>query len=202
MTVKHALFDLGRVVLDWEPRRLYAKLFDDPAELDRFLSEVCTMDWHTKHDAGVSFEDNAATLIAQHPKYENEIRAWGSRWMEMFEGYVEGSQRLVERLSARGASIYALSNMPAETWPLMRKHFPTLARFEHVIVSGEVGMVKPNAEIFHYALTKMGDPPAETVLFIDDSLTNIKTAAAMGFATHLFTNAPALEARLVAERLL
>lgn len=202
MTVKHALFDLGRVVLDWEPRRLYAKLFDDTAEMDRFLTEVCTMDWHTKHDAGASFADNAEPLIAQHPNYEIEIRAWGSRWMEMFDGYVDGSQRLLERLSAKGTSLYALSNMPAETWPWMLEHFSSLTRFEHVVVSGQIGLVKPDAEIFHYTLTKMGDPRAEDVLFIDDSVANIETASALGFATHHFTDAPALEARLIAERLL
>lgn len=202
MTVSIALFDLGRVVLDWEPSRLYTKIFDDAAARDLFLGEICTMAWHTRHDAGVSFAENAAALIAEHPRYEAEIRAWGTRWMEMFDGYVDGTPDLIERLDARGVALYALSNMPSSTWPDMVANFEILQRFRHVVVSGDLKIVKPDPAIYHHALSRMGDPAPGTVLFIDDSLKNIEAADALGFATHHFTGAAGLEASLEAHGLL
>lgn len=196
------LFDLGRVVLDWEPERLYRKIFDDPAQRDWFLANVCTMDWHTRHDAGASFADNAASLIARHPNYETEILAWGGRWMEMFDGYIEGTAALLEQLEAQNVPLYALSNMPAETWPWMQSHFPLLTLFRHTVVSGAIGLVKPDARIYAHTLEKMGGPAPETVLFIDDSARNIDAAKALGFQTHLFTDATELEAALRDAKLL
>ena len=202
MAARIALFDLGRVVLDWEPARLYSRIFSDPAERDHFLSDICTMEWHTRHDAGVSFADNAADLIAQHPRYEAEIRAWSGRWLEMFDGYIDGTPALIERLEARGVPIYALSNMPSETWPLMLEHFPLVKRFAQVVVSGDIGMVKPDPAIFAHTLKVMGDPAPSDVFFIDDSEKNIVAADALGFRTHLFRSADALEAALGEEGLL
>jgi HAD superfamily hydrolase (TIGR01549 family) len=197
-----ALFDLGRVVLDWEPARLFSRLLPDAEERERFLSEICTMEWHTRHDAGVSFADNAQPLIAQFPEYETEIRAWGGRWMEMFAGYIDGTPALIERLEARNVPLYALSNMPSETWPMMLEHFPLLTRFRHTVVSGDVGMVKPDPAIFAHTLKMLGDPAPSDVFFIDDSEKNIAAADALGFRTHLFRSAEGLEAALVAEGLL
>ena len=202
MAARIALFDLGRVVLDWEPARLYSRIFPDAAERDRFLSEVCTMAWHTRHDAGVSFADNAPPLIAQYPQYEAEIRAWGGRWMEMFDGYIDGTPDLIERLAARGVPLYALTNMPSETWPLMQQHFPVVNRFADVVVSGDIGLVKPDPAIFRHTLNTMGDPAPGEVFFIDDSERNIAAAGALGFRTHLFRSAEGLEAALQAEGLL
>ena len=93
MTVSIALFDLGRVVLDWEPSRLYDKIFDSTEARVHFLDSVCTMAWHMRHDAGVSFADNAAALIADHPEQEFEIRAWGGRWMSSFKGFTRSTGR-------------------------------------------------------------------------------------------------------------
>ncbi|KJS25655.1 MAG: HAD family hydrolase [Hyphomonadaceae bacterium BRH_c29] len=197
-----ALFDLGRVVLDWEPARLFSRLLPDAEERDRFLSDICSMAWHTRHDAGVSFADNALPLIAQFPEYETEIRAWGGRWMEMFDGYIQGTPALIERLEARNVPLYALSNMPSETWPMMLEHFPLLTRFRHTVVSGDIGLVKPDPAIFAHTLRMLGDPAPSDVFFIDDSEKNILAANALGFRTHLFRSAEGLEAALVAEGLL
>ena len=197
MTVSIALFDLGRVVLDWEPSRLYDKIFDTTDARNRFLDSVCTMAWHMRHDAGVSFADNAAALIADHPEQESEIRAWGGRWMEMFDGYIDGTPDLIERLHARNVPLYALTNMPSETWPLMQQHFgPVLGRFRHVVVSGDLGMTKPDPAIYNHTLEAIGYPDPAAVLFIDDSEPNIAAADALGFATHHFTGAAGLEATL------
>lgn len=202
MTARIALFDLGGVLLDWSPARLYSQVFSNAAEADRFLAEVCTMAWHTEHDRGVSFADNAAPLIAQYPHYEAQIRAWHSRWADMFAGYVSGTDRLVEMLYGRDVPLYGLSNMPAEIWPQMLDMFPALHRFRDVVVSGQIGMIKPDPAIFHYARTRMGDPDPRSVLFIDDSPRNIAMADALGYQTHLFTDAARLESELVRQNLL
>lgn len=202
MAAEIALFDLGHVVLDWEPSRLYTKIFDTPQERDAFLTDVCTMAWHTRHDAGVSFADNAAELIRLYPHYEAEILAWGRRWMEMFDGYIDGTAELIARLDARGVPLYALSNMPADPWDEMLEAFDVLRRFRHVVVSGQIGMIKPNADIYHHALKMMDGPDPDTVIFIDNSLPNVEAADALGFRTHHFKHAEGLEQALVREGLL
>lgn len=202
MAARIALFDLGGVIIDWSPARLYSKIFTDRSEMDRFLSSVCTMEWHTRHDAGVSFAENAAPLIAAHPQYENQIKAWRGRWMEMFDGCVAGSERLVESLAGRGTPLYALSNMPAETWGEVFPAYPILKRFRQIVVSGETGLVKPDPAIFQLTLARMGGPSPDEVLFIDDAPRNIATADALGFRTHLFRDSAALERTLILEGLL
>ena len=202
MAAEIALFDLGHVVLDWDPARLYAKIIDTPQERETFLTDICNMTWHTRHDAGASFADNAADLIRQYPHYESEILAWGRRWMEMFDGYMDGTAELIERLEARQVPLYALSNMPAEPWQEMLDAFEILRRFRHVVVSGQVGLIKPGAAIYHHTLEKMGHPAPETVLFIDNSLPNVDAADALGFRTHHFKHAQGLEEALVREGLL
>jgi 2-haloacid dehalogenase len=202
MAARIALFDLGGVIIDWSPARLYRQIFSDSAECERFLSTICTMDWHMQHDAGVSFADNAAPLIAQYPQYESQIRAWRGRWMEMFDGCIDGSERIVESLAGRGCPLYALSNMPDEIWPDVRAAYPVLSRFRQIVVSGAIRMVKPDPKIFHYTLSQMGGPSPDEVLFIDDSAKNIATADALGFRTHLFRGSPGLERALILEGLL
>lgn len=202
MTARIALFDLGGVLLDWSPARLYSQIFSNAAEADRFLAEVCTMAWHTEHDRGVSFADNAAPLIAQYPQYESQILAWHSRWGEMFGGYVSGTDRLVEMLFGREVPLYGLSNMPAEIWPQMLDMFPALHRFRDIVVSGQIGLIKPDPAVFHYARTRMGDPDPGEVLFIDDLPRNIAMTDALGYQTHLFTGAARLESELIRQGLL
>lgn len=202
MSAKIALFDLGRVVLDWEPSRLYDKIFDDSAERDWFLANVCTMDWHTHNDAGATFAETIPSLVAKFPQYEGAIRAWSGRWMEMFDGYVAGVPELMDRLQAACVPLYALSNMTSETWPWHLEAFPKLSMFADVIVSGDVKLVKPDPAIYALTLERMGNPAPEDVIFIDDSATNIEAAAALGFRTHHFTGAKRLEVELTSLRLL
>lgn len=202
MSVQTVLFDLGRVVIDWEPDRLYSKLIPDAEERKRFLETVCTMAWHTRHDAGVSFSDNAASLIAEFPDKATLIRAWGDRWLEMFDGYVAGTPALMDELVKNEVPLYALTNMPSETWPMMQDMYPRMALFRDVIVSGDEKCVKPDQEIFNIALARMGNPSPETVLFMDDSPANIDAAAHYGFVTHLFTDASGLETALIEHKLL
>jgi 2-haloacid dehalogenase len=202
MAAEIALFDLGHVVLDWDPARLYAKIIDTPQERETFLTDICNMTWHTRHDAGASFADNAAALIRQHPRYESEILAWGQRWMEMFDGYMDGTAELIRRLDARQVPLYALTNMPADPWDEMLQEFEILRRFRDVVVSGRISLIKPGAEIYHVALKVMGHPEPADVLFIDNSLPNVEAADALGFRTHHFKHAEGLEAALLREGLL
>ena len=195
--VDAVLFDLGNVVVDWDPRRLYVQMFDDPAEADQFVATVCTMAWHGAHDRGVSMDENAAPLIAKFPEHEARIRAWKTRWLEMFNGYIPGVPALIDALSERETPLYALTNLPAEKWDETADAFPYLYAFEDVIVSGEEKLVKPDPAIYHLTLKRM-DRQADRVLFIDDRAENTEAASALGFRTHTFTDAARLEAELKA----
>ena len=197
MSVRIALFDLGRVVLDWEPARLYSKIFDTAEERDWFLANVCTMAWHCRHDAGETFADTRDELIAEFPKYEQEIRAWGERWDEMFDGYIDGTPQILDRLSARNVPLYALTNMSSETYPRHREDFPKLKLFLDTVVSGDERLLKPDPEIYKLTLRRMGSPDPGHVIFIDDSQKNINAAATLGFETHLFDGAAGLERKLI-----
>ena len=196
------LFDLGNVVVDWDPVRLYRQLFATEDDARRFIREVCTMDWHVEHDKGVPMTANAVSLKATYPQFSHEIDAWRTRWFEMFDGYIEGTDRLIERLHGAGRPLYGLSNMPAEVWPETVERFPALQLLRDVVVSGEEGVVKPDPEIYRIALARMGNPAPEDVFFIDDNQKNVDAACALGIDAVLFTDAPALERALVSRGLL
>jgi 2-haloacid dehalogenase len=202
MTARFALFDLGGVVLDWSPERLYAELIPDAKARAEFLGKVCTMEWHGRHDAGVPFAENAASLIQRYPQHKALIEAWSARFMDMFGGYIAGTARLIDHLAGRRVPTYALSNVPDEIFPAIVERFPLLERFNERFVSGRLGLIKPDPVIFKYALTRMGDPDPQDVLFIDDGERNVRAAHALGLRTHLFRSAESLEYTLVREGLL
>lgn len=193
------VFDLGGVLIDWDPRRLYRKIFaDDEPGMERFLAEVCTSTWNLGLDAGRPFGEAVAELIARHPAERERIEAYHGRWIEMIGGPIRGAVGLLEELAARGAApLYAITNWSAETFRLVR-HDPAYAfldLFREIFVSGELRMVKPEPGIFRHALARIGREPGEC-LFIDDSATNVAGAAALGFAVHRFTTPEALAAEL------
>ena len=196
MPERIVLFDLGNVVVDWQPIRLYRKIFPTEEEARRFCDEVCTLAWHVEHDLGVPMDEHAARLKADYPHHADAIDAWRLRWFDMFDGYVDGTEDLVERLHAAGQPLYGLSNMPAEVWPDMLEAFPVMRRLRDVVVSGEEGVVKPDRRIYEIALERMGHPAPDNVFFIDDSLRNVEAAAALGFDAHHFKDAANLEAAL------
>lgn len=196
------LFDLGRVIVDWEPDRLYANLIPDAAERDYFLNNICTLDWHKNHDRGVPFAQNAAPLIKKFPKYEALIKAWHEAWRDMFDGYIRGMDVLLDRLRAKNIPLYALTNLPSWAWPLLQADYMRLAHFKDVIVSGDEKCIKPDPEIYQIALSRMGHPDPSSVLFIDDTRANITAAKALGFCGHHFKSADMLETELIARKIL
>lgn len=201
MTVRAVLFDLGNVVVDWEPMRLYRRRFGDEARARWFCETVCTLDWHKAHDAGVPMADNMAPLIARHPELEDHIRAWRGEWLEMFHGYVPGVPALVARLEERRVPLYGLSNLSDEVAEETFAAFPLIRVLRDVVVSGAEGMIKPDPRIYALTLARMGHPDPESVLFIDDREENIAAAEALGFRGHVFTGADRLEADLAARGL-
>jgi 2-haloacid dehalogenase len=194
--IQAVVFDLGGVLLDWNPRHLYRKLFADEAEMERFLAEVCTMAWHDAHDRGLPPHEGCAKLSDAHPEYQAEIMAWAQRSEEMIAGPIHGTVQLLDELRARGVHCYALTNMEAETYPLRRAHFEFLGWFDGTVVSGHERVAKPDPEIFTLLLGRFGLVP-ETTVMIDDSPRNLEAARALGLQTVCFQSPGQLRAWLV-----
>lgn len=191
------VFDLGNVLVDWDPRHLYVPLFDgDRAVAERFLSEVCTPDWHHELDRGRDWSDAIAERVARFPGWETAIAAYRDRWDRMFAGDIAGSVTLLRTLQARGVAVHALSNYPAEPVDFLYRRFDWMTLFDTVVISGRLGLVKPDPAIYRHLLTLIG-LPADRCLFIDDRADNVAAARALGFDAVRFEGAPALRESLV-----
>jgi len=195
---KAVLWDIGNVIVRWNPRTLYQAYFEEPAECDRFLSHVCTMEWHVAHDLGVTFADNRAPLLERFPEYSDAIHAWETRWWDMFSGPIPETEGAIEALHAAGVSQYGVTNMSHETFPGTIAMSPAFERLRDYVVSAHVGLIKPDPAFYALACERFGLAPQD-VLFFDDSAANIESARAFGFDAHHFTDPaavrPALEAR-------
>ena len=189
------VFDLGGVLIDWDPRHLYRRLFDDPDEMESFLAEVTTAEWNAHQDAGRPWAEAIEILVAEHPERRELIEAYHRRWSEMLAGEIPGTVDVLADLRASGVRLVALSNWSAEMFPVARERFDFLAWFEGIVVSGEVGVSKPDRRIFEHLAEQFGIEPAATV-FIDDSPANIDVAAALGFRAIQFSDATALRLEL------
>jgi len=194
--VSTVIFDIGNVLIEWDPRHLYRQIFDTPEEIETFLSTICTPAWNLEQDRGRPFAEGVAELVERHPDFEAAIRAFDQRWDEMVPGLVPGTLALIERLEATGAPLYAITNFSAEKFDEARLRFPFFDRFRGTIVSGRERLVKPERAIFELLLARY-ELRAEACLFIDDSPANIAAARSLGMATHHFSNAERLEAALV-----
>ena len=197
LSARGVIWDIGNVIVRWNPRTLYSRIFADPAECDGFLADVCSMAWHAPTDCGVTFAENCAALAARYPEHEVAIWAWKNRWWEMFSGPIPETEAAIEALNLRGVPQYALSNMSHETVDGTFAMSPAFARLAGRIISGHEDVMKPDPAIFQLACTRFGLRPADA-LFVDDSATNIAAARALGFHVHHFTDPaglrPALEA--------
>ena len=190
------IFDLGRVLIDWDPRHLYRDLFSDDEAMETFLAEVTTPAWNEEQDAGRPWDEAIATLIERHPDQRELIEAYRRRWPEMLAGPIEDTVAVLEELRATRVRLFALSNWSAETFPVARGRFPFLDWFEGVVISGEVGVIKPDARIFRHLVARYAIDPG-TAVFIDDSVANVEAAARLGFIALRFVDAPSLRRDLV-----
>jgi 2-haloacid dehalogenase len=190
------LFDVGNVLIQWDPTRVYRPLFEREADLDHFLAEVCDPEWNRAIDAGRPFAEAVRERQREMPEYAELIGFWWSRWEDMLGGEVPGTVALLGQLKAQGTPLYALSNWSKETFPTARVRFPFLDWFEEKVVSGFVGLAKPDPAIYRLAIERCGLTPALTV-FIDDSQPNVDAALGLGFDALLFTGAERLRADLV-----
>ena len=195
------VFDIGRVLFDWNLRYLFAKLIADPAQLDWFLANVVNEEWHFQSDQGRAVAEIVAERIAAFPDHAPLIEAYPVRFNETLPSAMPGTHALVHRLADRGVPVYALTNFGAEFWAGFRPVQPLFELFEDVVVSGEERCAKPDPRIYEIAERRFGHAP-QALFFTDDSPANVAAAAARGWATHLFTDAASLEAELVARGLL
>jgi 2-haloacid dehalogenase len=177
------IFDLGGVLIDWNPRHLYRKIFDSEERMEHFLEQITSHDWNEQQDAGRPLAEATELLVGQHPDWEDEIRAFYGRWEEMLGGPVWGTVELLESLKAPGHwKLYALTNWSAETFPIARERYEFLSWFEGILVSGEEKLKKPDRRIYELMLERYQIDPYKA-LFIDDSERNVKGASAVGLRT-------------------
>jgi 2-haloacid dehalogenase len=195
-SIQAVVFDIGGVLLDWDPRYVYRELCEDEAAMERFLTEVCSREWHEDNDRGVRYADSCAALAARWPQYADLIWAWGERTEDMIGGPIEGTVALLGELIAAGVPCYGLTNMEAETYPRRLERYAFLRSLRGTVVSSAEGVIKPDPEIFRRLLQRFGLTAAATV-FIDDSPVNIEAAAVLGFVAVGFVDPDVLRAELV-----
>jgi 2-haloacid dehalogenase len=192
-----AVFDLGGVLIDWNPRYLYRKLFNGNEQaMEDFLENVCSPAWNREQDAGRSFAEGCALLKATHPKAAHYIDAWFERYDEMLAGPIQGTLDIFDELHSRGVALYALSNWSVETFPFAQRRFEFLKWFQGIMLSGEVGLVKPDPRFFQLFFKTFGIDPASAI-FIDDLKPNVEGAVALGMHGVLFTGSVELRKELL-----
>ncbi|HXI00602.1 MAG TPA: HAD family phosphatase [Sphingobacteriaceae bacterium] len=196
------IFDLGGVLVDWDPKYLYRKLFEKEAEMDYFMEHICTSDWNEEQDAGRSLEEATRILLKQFPEHEDNIRAYYGRWEEMLGGSINGTVEIFKKLREQGKyKIYALTNWSAELFPVAQERFEFLNWFDGIVVSGTEKKRKPSPDFYQLLLDRY-HVKAEEALFIDDNLRNIKAADKMGIESIQFVSPEQLLSELQGKSLL
>ena len=195
-TIKAIIFDFGNVLLEWNPRYVYQRYFpNDPEGMERFLTEVNFADWNLQQDKGRPFTEGVSVLSEEFPHYAELIQAYHDNWIDSLGTAFAGTIEIMKKLKSGGYPLYGLSNWSAETFPFAREKFDFFNLLDDFVISGEVGHVKPDPEIYRILLEKIRKP-AEKCLFIDDADANIRQAQAMGFQTILFNSPEQLDIRL------
>ena len=191
--IKAIIFDFGNVLLEWNPRYVYQRFFpNDPEGMEHFLEEVDFMNWNAQQDKGRTFAEGVALLSRQFPHYSGLIQAYHDNWRDSIGTSYTGTVKLLKALKQGGYPVYGLSNWSAETFPYARQKYDFFDLLDDMVISGHVGHIKPDPEIFQILLEKIGRP-AEECLFIDDSPTNIDQAEKLGFQTIHFQSSEQLE---------
>lgn len=194
--IETIIFDLGGVLIDWNPRYLYRKLFQTEEEVTWFLENICTSEWNDQQDGGRSFDEATEELVARHPEWEEPIRAWYGRWQETIQGRVPGTVEILEKIKqTEQYRLYALTNWSADTFPWALNNFDFLHWFEGIVVSGIEKDRKPFSSFYHILLNRYTIDPAKA-LFIDDNVKNIEGAKAVGIHTIHFQHSEGLQDEL------
>jgi 2-haloacid dehalogenase len=173
------VFDIGNVLLRWDPRNLYRRIFDDEKQMEWFLAHVCTTDWNVEQDRGRDWDEAVALLVKDHPKHATQIRAFHERWDETVSGVFEDHVALLLRLRDAGVPNYCITNFSGPKFVLAQERFPFLSGFDGIIVSGDERLLKPDPAIYHLLLDRYGLKAGDCV-FIDDSMANVEAARAVG----------------------
>lgn len=194
--IKAIIFDFGNVLLEWDPRNVYQRYFpNDPERMEHFLKEVDFMEWNLQQDKGRPFAEGVAVLSEQFPQHSHLIQAYHDHWIDSVGDSITGTVEILKQLKHAGYPLYGLSNWSAETFPYAREKYDFFDLFDDMLISGDVGHVKPDPKIFQILLDKIGRP-AQECLLIDDSLPNIEQAEKMGFAVIHFQSPEQLAATL------
>jgi 2-haloacid dehalogenase len=195
MNIETVIFDLGGVLVDWNPRYLYKKLLKDENEIEFFLDNICTAEWNAEQDAGRPFRDGVAMLQQQYPQYAGLIEAYDRRWEEMLGEADWEAVKILDEIKQSGMPVYALTNWSGEKFPIAKKRYDFLNWFDGILVSGEVGLKKPDLKIFRLMLEKYQLDAGKTV-YLDDVMANIIAANEAGLRTIHFQSAAQLRAAL------
>jgi 2-haloacid dehalogenase len=190
------VFDLGGVLIDWNPRYLFREFFpDDPDAMERFLEEIRFPEWNIEMDGGKPFTETLAEVSTRFPQYARMLKAFHQRWEETLGGPIPATVNLLPRLKQAGYSLHALSNWSADTFSIARRKYAFLNLFDSILISGDVKMVKPDPRIFRIFLERSGRK-AEECLFVDDNKINTEAARALGFQVVWLENPEQLETEL------
>lgn len=200
-SVKAVVFDVGGVLLDWNPEYLYRRLIPDEAERRRFLTEVCNPEWNLGQDAGRAWAEAVAELTARFPEQAELIAAYDQRWEDMVAGPIDESVQILHELRTGGVPVYALTNFSAEKWSIAVRRWPFLGEFDGRVVSAEEGITKPDPRLYRVLLERFR-LDAATTLYVDDQPANVEQARALGLMGELFVDAERLRRRLRAHGLL
>ena len=196
------VFDLGGVLIDWNPRYLYRKIFKSEEEITWFMENICTSEWNDQQDAGRSFEVATAELLAVYPEHEVPIRAWYDRWQESIGGAITGTVEILDEIrKQKKYKLYALTNWSAETFPWALDNFEFLHWFDGIVVSGREKTRKPFADIYDILIKRHVIEP-KSALFIDDNIRNIHGAQAAGLQAIRFESPEQLRAELEMRKIL
>jgi 2-haloacid dehalogenase len=203
MVIDNVVFDLGGVLIDWNPRYVFRSMFDDEQDMERFLTDICSSDWNARQDAGRPWAEGVRVLVAEHPEFEPQIRAYYERWRDMLGGPITETVEVLGDLRRSGVRLFGLSNWSSETFAVARQlpEYDFLDWFDGIVISGDVGICKPDPAIFRHFLEQYRLDPSRT-LFVDDLAPNIDAARALGLPAVRFEGGDKLRVELKARGLL
>ncbi|MDX9728902.1 MAG: HAD family phosphatase [Bacteroidales bacterium] len=193
--ISSVVFDIGGVLIDWNPRHLFRKVFKTEEEMEWFLANVCTYEWNVQQDGGKLFSVATAELQQKFPEYSDKIALYYGRWEEMLNGEIKGTVEIFRRLKSAGMPLYALSNWSHEAFPVAYNRYDFMKEFDGLVVSGYEKLLKPDHAIYRVLMERYNVNPAESV-YIDDNKPNAEAAAELGFNAIHFTSPDQLRAEL------